>query len=81
MQSLVGSNFSWTDSPIMYRFRTIENLLGKYKELDNQEIYFASPGELNEPIEGFKTSSGRGTKLFGQILLLTTLKVRTIFSH
>ena len=37
----------------MYRFRTIENILGKYKELENQEIYFASLEELNDPIEGY----------------------------
>lgn len=38
----------------IYRFRSIENLLGKYKELENQEIYFAAPEELNDPIEGFR---------------------------
>jgi len=38
----------------MYRFRTIENLLGKYQELENQEIYFAKPEELNDPMEGYK---------------------------
>ena len=37
----------------MYRFRSIDNLLGRYKELEKQEIYFASPDELNDPIEGF----------------------------
>ncbi len=37
-----------------YRFRSIDSLLGKYKELENQEIYFAPPEELNDPMEGFK---------------------------
>ena len=37
-----------------YRFRSLNNLLGKYKELENQEIYFAPPEELNDPMEGFK---------------------------
>lgn len=38
----------------MYRFRKIEHLLGEFKELENQEIYFASPEELNDPMEGFR---------------------------
>ena len=38
-----------------YRFRSIDNLLGeKYNELENQSIYFASPNQLNDPMEGFK---------------------------
>ena len=38
-----------------YRFRSIDNLLGeKYNELENQSIYFASPSQLNDPMEGFK---------------------------
>lgn len=36
-----------------YRFRSSNTLLGKHKELENQEIYFASPKELNDPMEGF----------------------------
>lgn len=36
-----------------YRFRSLNNLLGKYKELENQEIYFASPSEQNDPMEGY----------------------------
>ncbi|MFI0429212.1 DUF2971 domain-containing protein [Mariniflexile sp. HMF6888] len=38
----------------MYRFRTIDKLLGKYQELENQEIYFASSDELNDPMEGLR---------------------------
>lgn len=38
-----------------YRFRSIDNLLGeKYNELENQSIYFTSPNQLNDPMEGFK---------------------------
>ena len=38
-----------------YRFRSIEYLLGtKYQELERQTIYFASPRELNDPMEGFR---------------------------
>jgi hypothetical protein len=37
-----------------YRFRTINNLIGEYNELENQSIYFAHPEQLNDPIEGFR---------------------------
>lgn len=36
-----------------YRFRSLKNLLGKRKELENQEIYFASPEQQNDPMEGY----------------------------
>jgi hypothetical protein len=36
----------------LYRFRTVENLLGKRQELQKQQIYFASPDQLNDPLEG-----------------------------
>ncbi len=38
----------------MYRFRSIHALLDGFNELENQEIYFASPEELNDPLEGYK---------------------------
>jgi hypothetical protein len=31
---------------------TINSLLGEYEELEKQTIYFASPEELNDPIDG-----------------------------
>jgi hypothetical protein len=37
-----------------YRFRSAERLLGDTKELENQSIYFASPAQLNDPVEGFR---------------------------
>ena len=38
-----------------YRFRSIEHLLGtKYLELENQSIFFASPEQLNDPMEGYR---------------------------
>lgn len=36
-----------------YRFRSITNLLGEHKELERLTLYFASPDELNDPIEGY----------------------------
>lgn len=38
----------------MYRFRSIENLIGKYQELEKQQIYFANFDELNDPLEGVR---------------------------
>lgn len=35
----------------IYRFRTIEQELDRYHELEKQTIYFASPEELNDPME------------------------------
>lgn len=37
----------------MYRFRSIYNLLDGHHELENEEIYFAPSGDLNDPMEGF----------------------------
>lgn len=37
----------------MYRFRNTKYLLDeRYDELNNLDIYFAHPGELNDPMEG-----------------------------
>lgn len=47
----------------MYRFRTIDNLLGKNKELENQEIYFAAQEQLNDPMEGFLNVFWLGDKI------------------
>ena len=39
----------------VYRFRSMEYLLGdEYQELERQTIYFASPDQLNDPMEGFR---------------------------
>lgn len=37
-----------------YRFRRISSLIGEFKELENQSIYFAEPDSLNDPMEGFR---------------------------
>ncbi len=37
-----------------FRFRSINALLGEYQELEKQTIYFASPEQLNDPMEGFR---------------------------
>ena len=37
-----------------FKFRSIDSLLGKHRELEEQTIYFASPEELNDPMEGLR---------------------------
>ena len=49
-----------TPPNMLYRFRSIDALLDKYHELENQTIYFASPEELNDPMEGFRDIVWRG---------------------
>lgn len=53
----------------MYRFRSIENLIGKHKELENQEIYFAAQEQLNDPMEGFLDIFWQGDKIVWNNLL------------
>lgn len=42
----MGKNF--------YRFRSADNLLDGYGELEKQTIYFAPPEQLNDPMEGYR---------------------------
>ena len=44
----------------IYRFRSIDALLGKRAELERQEIYFASTKQLNDPVEGYKDLFWKG---------------------
>ncbi|WP_019867209.1 DUF2971 domain-containing protein [Methylovulum miyakonense] len=53
MHTPLGSTRDISKMKHLYRFRTINSLF-KFKELENQEIYFASPDQLNDPMEGFK---------------------------
>ena len=41
------------EEQFFYRFRTLKNIF-EYKELENLEIYFATPEELNDPMEAYK---------------------------
>jgi hypothetical protein len=38
----------------LYRFRSTKQLLDGFSELETQQIYFAPPEDLNDPIEPFK---------------------------
>ncbi len=46
-----------------FRFRSINSLLGEYQELEKQTIYFASPEQLNDPMEGFRDIIWSGDKI------------------
>lgn len=50
----------------MYRFRPIKKLLGESNiegELEGRYIYFASPEQLNDPLEGYKDIYFHGDKI------------------
>jgi hypothetical protein len=60
-----------------YRFRSVKALLGpfdealgQYDELGRQEIFFAHPRELNDPMEGFKDVFWQGDKIAWHNLLV-----------
>ncbi|MGA9046520.1 MAG: DUF2971 domain-containing protein [Sulfuricurvum sp.] len=45
-----------------YRFRSCKSIF-EFEELQNQEIYFASQEELNDPMEGYRDIFWRGDKI------------------
>jgi hypothetical protein len=51
----------------LYRFRPVERLLGG--ELAHQQIYFAKPEKLNDPMEGFRDIYWRGDAIVWSNLL------------
>jgi hypothetical protein len=53
----------------LYRFRSTAALLDGYHELENQEIYFSPPKDLNDPMEGFKNILWRGDRILWANLL------------
>jgi len=66
----------------LYRFRPTDKLLGaEYQELEKQEIYFASPDELNDPLEGFTNLFWKGDRILWSNLLKHYLMclMRTVF--
>ena len=46
-----------------FRFRSVDALLGDYKELERQTIYFANPEELNDPMEGIRDIVWSGDRI------------------
>lgn len=51
----------------LYRYRSIENLF-KYQELENLEIYFAKPEELNDQMEEYMNIVWQGDEIAFQCL-------------
>ena len=48
----------------LYRFRSMDYLLGdEYQELEKETIYFASPDQLNDPMEGLRDIVWRGDEI------------------
>ena len=47
----------------VYRFRSMDNLLGEHQELKKQEIYFAGPEDQNDPMEGLRDIVWCGDKI------------------
>ena len=54
---------------VFYRFRPVDALLDRFQELERQEIYFAPPKELNDPLEGFKDLVWSGDRILWENLL------------
>ncbi len=52
-------------------------LLDGYNELEKQEIYFASPSELNDPMEGYRDIFWKGDRIVWNNLLLHYLRTLT----
>lgn len=52
----------------LYRFRPIERLL-KENELQKQEVFFAKPENLNDPMEGFRDVFWKGDEIVWRNLL------------
>ena len=50
------------EEQLLYRFRKLKHIF-EYKELENQEIYFASNEELNDPMEAYKTVIFQGDSI------------------
>ncbi|WP_077958031.1 DUF2971 domain-containing protein [Salmonella enterica] len=53
----------------IYRFRSINNLIGEHNELESQTIFFASPETLNDPMEGFRDIFWQGDSIAWRNLL------------
>ena len=47
----------------LYRLRSVDRLIGNSQELEKQAIYFASPEELNDPMEGFRNIVWQGDRI------------------
>jgi len=53
----------------IYRLRSMDALLSKFHELEQQEIYLSSPSRLNDPMEGYKDVFWNGDATLWENLL------------
>lgn len=54
---------------VVFRYRSIDALLGKREELERQTVYFAPPDYLNDPMEGLRQVYWRGDRITWRNLL------------
>lgn len=54
---------------VVFKLRNTNSLLNGFHELENQELFFASPDELNDPQEGFLNLFWQGDKIVWKNLL------------
>lgn len=62
LQSVTMDNY-------LYRYRPIDAVLDGFHELDEQQIYFSTPAELNDPMEGFRDLFWKGDAIVWRNLL------------
>lgn len=53
----------------VFRYRSIDALLGEHEELERQTVYFAPPEYLNDPMEGLRQVYWRGDRIMWRNLL------------
>lgn len=53
----------------IFRYRSIDALLGEREELERQTVYFAPPEYLNDPMEGLRQVVWRGDRIMWRNLL------------
>lgn len=64
-----------------YRFRKVDNLIGKYQELEKQSIFFSAPEALNDPMEGFSDIHWKGDEiLWGNLFKNYIMCLERLFS-
>lgn len=59
----------WIYMTFIYRFRSMDNLLHKYNELEEQELVLSSPRYFNDPLEGYQDVFWEGDEVLWENLL------------
>jgi hypothetical protein len=53
----------------VYRFRSVDRLLGESRELEDQYFFLSSPSDLNDPMEGYQDIVWKGDRILWENLL------------